>query len=59
MAYDGSPLLATPASRAADAKLHFAQFARLTAAQASGDDAAICTSIVELAATLTPQAATN
>ena len=37
--------------------LHFVEFARLDANQASGDDAAICKAIIELAPTLTPQAA--
>lgn len=57
MAYDGSPLLATGAVRAADATLHFAQFIRLTPDQAAGDDAAICQSITRLAPMLTPEAA--
>lgn len=56
MSYDGSPLLASSAVRAADASLHFAQLARLTADQATGDDAAICASITQLAKTLTPEA---
>jgi hypothetical protein len=57
MAYDGSPLLASSAARAADAALHFVQFARLTAEQAAGDDKAICASVTKLAKTLTPEAA--
>lgn len=57
MSYDGSPLLGTEAARAANATLHFSQFARLSADQAVGDDAAICKSVVELAPTLTPEAA--
>jgi hypothetical protein len=57
MAFDGTPLLASESVRAADATLHFAQFARLTADQATGDDAAICKSVVELAPKLTPEAA--
>jgi hypothetical protein len=57
MSYDGSPLLATGAVRAADASLHFVQFARLSAEQAAGDDAAICRSVTTLAPTLTPEAA--
>jgi hypothetical protein len=59
MAYDGSAFLGAEAIRAADASLHYAQFARLSADQATGDDAAICKSIVKLAPTLTPKAAGN
>jgi len=57
MAFDGSPFLGSSAVRAADPTSHFAQFARLKAEQAPGDDATICKSIVELAPTLTPEAA--
>ena len=58
MAYDGTPLLASEAARAADSKLHFAQFARLTPDLVPlGDDAQICKRILELAPTLTPEAA--
>jgi len=57
MAFDGSPLLSATAVRAADAKLHFAQFARLEPDQATGDDDAICKSLRELAPTSTPKAA--
>jgi len=57
MAYDDNPLLASDAVRAADPALHFAQFARLTGEQASGDDSAICSAIIALAPTLTPEAA--
>lgn len=57
MAYDGSPILAGTAARAADASLHFAQFARLTAEQAAGDDKAVCASVTKLAKALTPEAA--
>jgi hypothetical protein len=57
MAYDDNPLLASEAVRAADPALHFVQFARLAADQATGDDAAICAGIVALAPTLTPEAA--
>lgn len=57
MSYDGSPLLASSAARAADANLHFVQFARLSAEQTAGDDQAICTSVTTLAKTLTPEAA--
>jgi hypothetical protein len=57
MAFDGSPFLGSEAVRAADAKLHFAQFVRLKPDQATGDDDAICKSLRELAPTLTPKAA--
>jgi len=57
MSYDGTPLLASEAARATDTSLHFAQFARLAPDQATGDDAAICKSIVALAPMLTPEAA--
>lgn len=56
MSYDGSPLLSSMAVRAADASLHFAQFARLASDQATGDDTAICGSVTQLAKTLTPEA---
>lgn len=59
MSYEGSPLLASSAARAADAARHFTQLARLGDGQAVGDDAAICASIMELAPTLTPEAAAN
>jgi hypothetical protein len=57
MSYDGSPLLLSEAARAADATLHFAEFARLAPDQAVGDDKAICMTVVALAPTLTPIAA--
>jgi hypothetical protein len=57
MAYDGTDLLGSESARSSDATLHFAQFARLTPDQATGEDAAICKSIVELAPMLTPEAA--
>jgi hypothetical protein len=57
MAFDGSPFLGSEAVRAADAKLHFAQFVRLKPDQATGDDDAICKSLRGLAPTLTPKAA--
>ncbi|MET0385551.1 MAG: hypothetical protein ABW321_06315 [Polyangiales bacterium] len=57
MAYDGTPLLSAEAVRAADPTLHFTQFARLADDQATGDDAAICAAVTELAPTLTPEAA--
>jgi hypothetical protein len=57
MAYDGSALLSSSAARAADANLHFVQFARLSETQALGDDLEICASVTELAKTLTPEAA--
>jgi hypothetical protein len=57
MSYDGSPLLLSEAARASDANLHFAEFVRLAADQAVGDDNAICKSLVALAPMLTPVAA--
>lgn len=57
LAFDGSPFLGSSAVRAADASLHFVQLARLANDQATGDDAAICKSVVELAAVRTPEAA--
>jgi hypothetical protein len=57
IAYDGSPLLVSDATRAADASLHFVEFARLEPEEATGDDATLCARIVELAPTLTPRAA--
>jgi hypothetical protein len=57
MAYDGSPFLTSTAVRAADASLHFVQFARLQPNQAMGDDAALCKGLVALAPMLTPEAA--
>ena len=57
MGYDGSPLLASSAVRAADSKLHFAQLVRVTPEQVpTSDDAQICKRIVELAPMLTPEA---
>jgi hypothetical protein len=56
MSYDGSSLLSQEAVRAADKNLHFVQLARLTAAQTTGDDLAICASVVQLAPMLTPEA---
>jgi hypothetical protein len=57
MSFDGSPFLGSSAVRAADASLHFVQFARLSESQAVGDDAAVCKSIAALAPVLTPEAA--
>lgn len=57
LSFDGTPLLASEAVRAADPSLHFAELARLGDAQATGDDLAICRAVVELAPTLTPAAA--
>jgi hypothetical protein len=54
---DGSELLASEAVRAADPSLHFVELARLDAAQATGDDLAICRAVVQLAPSLTPTAA--
>lgn len=55
MAYDGSDLLGSEADRAADMTLHFTEFARLSDGQATGDDTAICNSVVDLVPTLTPK----
>jgi hypothetical protein len=59
MSYDGTPLLSSDAVRAADASLHFTELARLADDQATGDDKAICNSILELAPVLTPVGAGN
>jgi hypothetical protein len=57
MAFDGSPFLGSSAVRAADPALHFAQLARLQPTEAVGDDATICSEVIALAPTLTPEAA--
>jgi hypothetical protein len=59
LGYNGSQLLTetSSATRDNDASLHFVEFARLSATQATGDDATLCASIRTLAATLTPHAA--
>jgi len=57
MSFEGSPFLGSSAVRAADASLHFVELARLSADQASGEDLALCQRLVELAPTLTPEAA--
>jgi hypothetical protein len=59
MAYDGTPLLGSESARAADPTLHFAELARLADDQATGDNKAICSSILELAPVLTPVGAGN
>jgi hypothetical protein len=59
LGYSGSSLLTSPSSRDNDASLHFVEFARLSATQATGDDAATCAAIRSLAPTLTPSAAGN
>jgi hypothetical protein len=59
MAYDGTPLLASESARAADPSVHYAELARLADDQATGDDKAICNSILELAPVLTPIGAGN
>ena len=56
LGYDGSPLLTTTSSVAADRSLHFAEFARLDATQGTGDDTATCAAMRSLATTLTPHA---
>jgi hypothetical protein len=55
LGYDGSPLLTTTSSPSADATLRFAEFARLDATQATGDDTTTCTAVRALAPTLTPK----
>jgi hypothetical protein len=56
LGFDGSPLLASESVRAADPSLHFAELARLSDGQATGDDLSICRAVVELATILTPAA---
>lgn len=56
LGYDGSSLLTTQGVRASDPTVHFAEFARLDASEATGDDATICAAVRMLAATLTPTA---
>jgi len=58
LGYDGSSLLTetAAATKDNDASLHFVTFARLTAAQATGDDADTCAAVRSLAPTLAPQA---
>jgi hypothetical protein len=57
MAVEGSPFLHTEAVRAADASLHFVELARLTDDMTDAEDLALCRRLVELAPTLTPDAA--
>jgi hypothetical protein len=59
LGYNGSQLLtaATSGTPDNDASLHFVQFARLAASQATGDDATTCAAVRSLAGTLTPDAA--
>jgi hypothetical protein len=58
LGYSGSSLLtsATSAEPDSDASLHFVQFARLDASQATGGDADACAAVRNLAGTLTPDA---
>jgi hypothetical protein len=58
LGYNAPPLLeqATAGVKDGDASQHFTVFARLGAAQATGDDTAICASIRSLAPTLAPSA---
>jgi hypothetical protein len=58
MAYDPPSNFTLGASsvRAGDPTLHFVDFARLAADQATGDNAAICAAVVKLVPTLTPKA---
>jgi hypothetical protein len=48
--------LKTQGVKDGDRRLHFVQFARLSDAQATGDDATVCKSILALAPQLTPDA---
>jgi hypothetical protein len=57
MAYDGSDFLSATALPSGDKTMHFVELARLADDQATGDDGAVCKSIVTLAPTLTPTAA--
>jgi hypothetical protein len=61
LGYTGSSLLTETASGTRDNNnaLHFVQFARLGATQATGDDTTVCASIRTLAPTLTPDASAN
>jgi hypothetical protein len=58
LGYNGPSLLTAASSntRDNDASLHFVEFARLDASQATGDDATTCAAIRKLAPTLTPNA---
>jgi hypothetical protein len=56
LGYNGSPLLTTQSNISATASLHFVEFARLDATQATGDDTATCNAARTLATTLTPKA---
>ena len=55
LGYSGSSLLTTPSNVAADRSLHFVEFARLSATQATGDDTATCNAVRMLASTLAPK----
>jgi hypothetical protein len=57
LGYNGSSLLTSPSSKDNNTSLHFVEFARLAAAQATGDDATTCAAIRMLAPSLTPSAA--
>jgi hypothetical protein len=59
LGYSGSSLLTSPSSKDNNASLHFVEFARLAATQATGDDATTCAAIRMLAPSLTPSAAGN
>jgi len=58
LGYNGSSLLTQTASATKDndASLHFVTFARLTPAQATGDDTSVCSAIRSLATTLASEA---
>jgi hypothetical protein len=59
LGYSGSSLLTSPSSKDNNTSLHFVEFARLAATQATGDDATTCAAIRMLAPSLTPSAAGN
>jgi hypothetical protein len=58
LGYDGPSLLSAASmnTRDNDDSLHFVDFARLDASQATGDDATTCAAVRKLAPTLTPDA---
>jgi len=55
LGYNGSPFLTTQSTLSADKSLHFVQFARLDATQATGDDTTTCNAVRMLATTLAPK----
>ena len=58
LGYNGPSLLSAASmnTRDNDDSLHFVDFARLDASQATGDDATTCAAVRKLAPTLTPDA---